>query len=92
MLRRGEGDTNDLVHNLDSLDVKAGENPGNFGHDLVFGFVSQLATDLQLIVFGRRMITKAKKQKAKKVKGKKRQSAKSRLESKDANPHSKIKI
>ena len=45
-LWRGEGDT-DLVRNLDSLIVKAGENPKNFGHDLVFGFVSQLAADLQ---------------------------------------------
>ena len=43
----------------------------------------------KLIVFGRHMIKKAKKQKAKKRKGKKRQRAKSRLESKDANPHSK---
>ena len=47
VLRRGEGDTDDLVRNLDSLGVKAGENPKNFGHDLVFGFVSQLAADLQ---------------------------------------------
>ena len=46
VLRRGEGDTDDLVRNWDSLDVKAGENPKNFGHDLVFGFVSQLAADL----------------------------------------------
>ena len=47
VLRRGEGDTDVLVRNLDSLDVEAGENPKNFGQDLVFGFVSQLAADLQ---------------------------------------------
>ena len=44
---RGEGNTDDLVRNLDSLDVKVGENLKNFGHDLVLGFVSQLAADLQ---------------------------------------------
>ena len=96
MLRRGEGDTNDLVHNLDSLDVKAGENPKNFGHDLVFGFVSQLAVDLQTnseeAKKQKGKKRRSKKQKAKKLKGKKRQSAKSRLESKDANPHNKRKI
>ena len=47
VLWRGEGDTDDLVRNLDSLIVKAGESPKSFGHDLVFGFVSQLAADLQ---------------------------------------------
>ena len=47
VLRRGEGNTDDLVRNLDSLDVKAGENPKNFGHDLVFRFVRKLAVDLQ---------------------------------------------
>ena len=45
-LQRREGNTDDLVRNLDSLGVKAGENPKNFGHDLVFAFVSQLAADL----------------------------------------------
>ena len=29
VLRRGEGDTDDLVGNLDSLEAKAGENPKN---------------------------------------------------------------
>ena len=47
VLWRGEGDTDDLVRNLDSLDVKAGENPKNVGHDLFFGFVSQLVADLE---------------------------------------------
>ena len=47
VLRGGEGHTDDLIRNLESLNVKAGGNPKIFGHDLVFGFVSQLAVDLQ---------------------------------------------
>ena len=72
-LQRREGNTDDLVRNLDSLDVKAGENPKNFGHHLAFAFVSQP------MVFGRRMITKAKRRKgedAKRQKGKKQKSQK----------------
>ena len=71
VLRRGEGDANNLVRNLDKLDVKAGKNPKNFGHNLVFGFVSQLAADLQTNCFGRHMITKAKNQKGKRQKSEK---------------------
>ena len=80
-LQRREGNTDDLVRNLDSLDVKAGENPKNFGHDLAFAFVSQP------MVFGRRMITKAKRQKgksekAKMQKGKKAKSKKAKSQKK----------
>ena len=78
MLRRGEGDTDDLVHNLDSLDVKAGENP--IGRTAVMISSLVLSASLRLtcilIVFGRRMITKAKKQKDKKRRSRKRKSEK----------------
>ena len=47
MLRSGKCDTDNLIGDLDGFDFQAGENPKNFGHDLVFGFVSQLVADLQ---------------------------------------------
>ena len=74
-LWRGEGNTDDLVRNLESLNVKAGENSKNFGHDLFFGFVSHLAADLQTNGFWLAHDNKsedAKRQKAKKPKAKKK--------------------
>ena len=104
-LWRGEGNTDDLVRNLESLNVKAGENSKNFGHDLFFAFVSHLAADLQTNGFWLAHDNKseeAKRQKrksedAKRQKGKKQKSQKLKkkrkkegwLESRDAYPHGK---
>ena len=65
VLRRGEGDTDDLVRNLDSLDVKAGENPKMRIMISCLVLSASLRATCKLMVFGRRMITKMKKQKGK---------------------------